>query len=276
MNKHTKLVITTAMSALLFACSQNENVIARVDNNDIAKSTFDAYLDFKRVDKSNSKQAQRHLTQYLDREVMATAIEKSHFLSEEKLATELNEFKKEMLISRYFEQFLKEKVTDSAIRNYYVANESKFSAKKAQVAHILIRTNKNMSEIERKAKYTRAHEAYSKLKSGDTFAQVVALYSEDTISAKKAGELGWINQGAIDPAFSNTVFNSLKEGQISAPFQSNFGFHIVKLLAEPAVVKKPLASVKGDIRFQLRKKVKDEEMKRLLSTVTLKKVNSNV
>jgi peptidyl-prolyl cis-trans isomerase C len=267
MKIYSRLILVTAISGLLFSCGKNENIIASVDNNNISQTTFDAYLDLKRVDKSNAKQAQGHLTQYLNREAMAMAIEKANFLSEDKVDAELNEFKKEMLISRYFEQFLKEQVSESAIRNYYAANAEKFESKKAQVAHILIRTNKNMSEIERKAKHTRAHEAYSKLKTGEDFAKIVSEYSEDTISAKKSGELGWINEGAIDPIFSKTVFSQLKTDEISAPFQTSFGFHIVKLLAEPAVVKKPLERVKGDIRFRLRKKVKDEEMMRLMNSV---------
>jgi len=267
MKIYTRLAVTAVISSLLFACEKNEDAIASVDNKQISQVTFDAFLALKNIDKKNTKQVEAYLSQYLDREAMAMAIEKSNFLSAEKVEAEINEFKKEMLISRYFEQFLKEKVSNTAIRNYYAANAEKFESKKAHVAHILIRTNKNMSEVERKAKYTKAHEAYSKLKSGEDFSKIVDEFSEDTISAKKSGELGWINEGAIDPVFSKTVFNQLSVDEISAPFQSSFGFHIVKLLAAPAVIKKPLNKVKGDIRFQLRKKVKDEEIKRLMSSV---------
>lgn len=271
MKMYSRLILVAAMSSLLMACENNKDVIANVGDKKISQTTFNAYLDLKRVDKSNETQTQGHLTQYLDREAMASAIEKSNFLSADQVATELNEFKKEMLISRYFEQFLKEKVSDSAIRNFYAANAEKYESKKAQVAHILIRTNKNMSEIERKAKHTRAHEAYSKLKADGDFSKIVSEYSEDSISAKKSGDLGWVNEGAIDPIFSKIVFNQLKKGDISKPFQSSFGFHIVKLIAEPSIVKKPLERVKGDIRFQLRKKVKDEEMKRLMGSIKVVK-----
>jgi len=268
--RYTQLVIATAISGLLFACSKNEDTVASVDNKNISKSTFNSYLAFKHIDKNSPQQVKAYLTQYVNREGMASAIEKSNFLDEKTIAIELNEFKKEMLISRYFDKFLKEKVSDNAIRNYYATNIDKFSSKKANVAHILIRTNKNMSETERKAKYTLAHEVYSKLKAGEDFSTIVTQYSEDTISAKKAGELGWINEGAIDPVFSKMVFTTLKKDEISTPFQTSFGFHIVKLLAEPSVVKKPLEKVKGDIRFQLRKKAKEEEIKRLMTTVHIK------
>jgi len=270
MKRYTQLILATAISGLLFACSKNDDTLASIDNSPISQKTFDAYLAVKHINKNNNQQVKAYLAQYVNREAMALAIEKTHLLNKQNINAELNEFKKEMLISRYFEQFLKEKVSDNAIRNYYATNVDKFSSKKAKVAHILIRTNKNMSETERKAKYTLAHEAYSKLKAGEDFSSIVAQYSEDTISAKKAGELGWINEGAIDPVFSKMVFSTLKKDEISPPFQSAFGFHIVKLLAEPSVVKKPLKKVKGDIRFQLRKEVKEAEIKRLMATVNIK------
>ena len=272
MKVYTQLAVMAVFSSLLLACDKNQNIIANIDDKKISQSSFDAFLALKNVNKKDTKQVEAYLSQYLEREAMAAAVEKSNFLSAEKVDAELNEFKKEMLISRYFEQYLKEQVSDTAIRNYYAANSEKFESKRARVAHILIRTNKNMTELERKAKFTRAHEAYSKLKSGEDFSIVVDEFSEDTISAKKDGELGWINEGAIDPIFSKTAFSQLKVGEISEPFQSAFGFHIVKLLASPAIIKKPLEKVKGDIRFQLRKKVKNEEIERLMNSVKVTQI----
>ncbi|MCW8999345.1 MAG: peptidyl-prolyl cis-trans isomerase, partial [Kangiellaceae bacterium] len=176
------------------------------------------------------------------------------------------EFKKEMLISRYFEKHLKDKVSDEAIRGFYASNSEKYESKKVKVAHILIRTQKNMSETETQAKYSRASEAYSKLKTGVDFATIAKEYSEDSVSVKKGGEIGWINEGAVDPVFSEMAFKKLKKDEISEPFKTSFGYHIVKLLEEPSVVKKPLESVKGDIRYQLRKKVRQVEIDRLMAT----------
>ncbi len=269
MKKLKQLAIATTVSGLLISCGNNEDVIARVGDKDISKQTFDTYLDFKRIDKNNEKTLKSHLDHYLQREALTEAIAKSQRLDEKKLAVEISEIRKEMVISRYFERYLKEQVSENAIKNYYASNIKKFETRKVRVAHILIRTNKNMSEEDRKIKYTRAHEAYSKLKTGVGFAQVATEFSEDSISVKKGGEIGWLNEGAIDPVFSKKIFSELKKDQLSEPFQTSFGFHIVKLLEEPSVVKKPLERVKGDIRNQLRKKVKEVEMERLLNSIAI-------
>ena len=77
------------------------------------------------------------LDQYLERESLAHAIEKSDFLDKKQIEVELNEFKKEMLIGRYFENYLKTAVDENAIKNYYANNADQFQTKKVKVAHCI-------------------------------------------------------------------------------------------------------------------------------------------
>jgi peptidyl-prolyl cis-trans isomerase C len=267
----TRLSFLTVALSMLISCGSSEPIVAEIGDKKITKKQFDSYLSFKRIDASDTKQREAHLKIYLERETLSAAIENTQLLDEALIEAELQEFKKEMLVSRYFEKHLKDQVSDEAIRGYYAANAAKFESKKAKVAHVLIRTQKDMSETERTARYTRASEVYSKLKSGTDFAEIATEYSEDTISGKKGGVIGWINEGAVDPVFSKTVFTELEKGQISEPIQTGFGFHVVKLLEEPSIVRKPLESVKGDIRYQLRKKVRQAETERLLSSLSVSK-----
>jgi peptidyl-prolyl cis-trans isomerase C len=123
-----------------------------------------------------------------------------------------------------------------------------------------------MSEPERKAKLTIAQEAYSQIRSGKDFAKTAEKYSEDKVSAKKGGDLGWIKQGGIDKNFSKKAFE-LEEGAVSEPFETPFGYHVIKVLAAPRTVKRPYEGVAGDIRFQLRNKAKKAELEKLLGSV---------
>jgi len=225
---------------------------------------FDAYLEFKRINIRDDKHRATLLAQFQERESLASAVEKQGKLNKKLIDAELNEFRKEMLISRYFEQHLKNQVTDTAVRNYYASHAADYENRKVRVAHILLRTNRNMGEPERQVKLTTAREAYSKLKTGKEFAKIAESFSEDAISVKKGGELGWLKEGAIDPRFSETVF-AMSPGDISEPFETAFGFHVVKLLEGPLAVKRPFEAVSGDIRYQLRNKAKDAELQRLLA-----------
>jgi len=271
-----KAVTTTLLilSLALSACQRNaEERVATVNGQAISQEAFDAYLKFKRLAVRDDKQRQQILNQYLQREALAAVIDQEGKLDAALTRAELNEFRKEMLISRYFDQYLRDTVSDDAVRNYYASHADQYQTRKVHVAHILFRTSRTMGKEARQAKLTAAQEAASQLRTGKSFAEVAAAFSEDTVSAKKGGDLGWLKEGAIDPNFSKTVF-SMKAGEVSEPFETAFGYHIVKLIEGPLVVKQPFKAVSGDIRYQLRNEAKDAELKRLLSKVKIEEAGS--
>lgn len=255
---------------VLFSCGNDSIDLAEVDGKSISKDLFSSYLKFKRIPTSDEQKTARLLDSYIEREALSTAVEKSELLDEDLIETELNEFRKEMLISRYFEKYLRDTVTDQAVKNYYDTHVIEYEEKKAKVAHILLRTNPKMGEIERKAKLTTAGEVFSKVRAGDDFGETAAVYSEDKISARKGGEIGWLKEGSISRSFSDKVF-SMESGEVSEPVETSFGFHVITLLEEPRTIRKPFDEVKGTIRYQLRNEAKKAETERLMAKVTIKK-----
>lgn len=263
-------------SVMLIGCGNNSDsegkgaVIADVKGTQVFEATFNDYLKFKRVPGDNADRVAAQLDDYLERLAITQQIQESSYIDQGLAEVEVEEFRKQMLISRYFDAFLKDKVNDTAIENYYNSNATDFQSEKVRVSHILLRTNDSMSESELKALNTQAQEIYSKATSSEDFTKLAEQYSQDSRSAKKGGDLGWIKRGAIDPAFSEAVF-ALAKGSISHPFKSAYGFHIAKLVEGPVVEKAPFNSVKGDIRYQLRQQAKAAEMKRLLEAVEIVK-----
>lgn len=264
-----KIFVLTILVLPLFGCS-NETDLATVNGKSITEAEFAAFQKFKRIAAKSDKAREAMLDRYLEREALAAVIENEGKYDTQKAQAELNEFRKEMLISRYFEQYLKAQVTDAAVKNYYASHAADYETRKVHVAHILFRTNRNMDEAERKVQLTSAQEAYSKIIKDGKFDVVAKNFSEDKISGKKGGDLGWLKEGAIAPKFSDKAF-SLKVGEISVPFATPFGYHIIKVLAAPVSVKKPFSAVQGDIRYQLRNKAKKAELSRLLSKVSIEK-----
>ena len=269
-------MLMTAVILVLSGCgsdnkgSANSKVVAEVDGEIVSEGMFNAYLDYKRIPKNDTKAIDRELDGYLEREGLARVIQKQNLLDPMRIETEVNEFRKQMLISRYFERFLRDKVNETAMRNFYAANAERFQSKRVHVAHVLIRTNSKMSQQELEALLTKAQEVYSKAMSNEEFADLAKQYSDDTLSAKKGGDLGWITADSIDPAFVKAAFG-MKKGEISQPVVTPFGFHVLKVLEEAQIVKKPYESVKGDIRFELRQQAKQAEMDRLKKLVTIDK-----
>ncbi len=271
MKQFQRLVLVTSVLAVaLTGCDSGGDSIAEVNGKPVTQERFDAYLKFKRVPTQNPELVSRELDDYLEREGLAGQIEEQKLLPAEQVEAEVAEFRKQMLIGRYFEEFLKERVTDEAVRNYYATNPDQFQAKKIHVAHILVRTNPGLSEAERQALLTKASAIYTKANSQEDFTALAKEYSEDQLSAQHGGDLGWLQEGAIDPAFSTRIF-AMKAGELSEPIVTPFGFHIVKVLEGPQVIKQPFESVAGDIRYRLRQEAKAAELERLKAAAKIEK-----
>lgn len=253
-----KAVLITITLGLLTACNQNS------PSSD--QQSFEAFLKTKRISLEDTVRVERIRAEYDRRAALATAIYNSDKLDKALIDAELEEFRKELLISRYFEQYLNEAVTDQGIQNFYSQNVDQYKSRKVKAAHILFRTNARMSEPERQVVFTKASEAYSRLQTGEDFALIAKELSEDKVSGEKGGDLGWLNEGAVSGAFSSKVF-SMNAGEVSEPFLTDFGFHIVRVEEAPQDVTKPLSALKGDIRYQLRNQSKQAETKRLLDSV---------
>lgn len=229
---------------------------------------FEAFLKLKRIPMNDETRVERMRDEYVRRQALAGAIANTDVLDSVQVEAELEEFRKELLISRYFESYLSDAVTDKGIQNFYTENADKYKSRKIKVSHMLFRVTPRMGEPERQAVLTKAAEAHSQVLSGQDFAEVARTSSEDKVSAAKGGDLGWINDGAISKSFSGKVF-AMKAGEVSEPFLTDYGFHVVKVIEEPQQVVKPLESVKGDIRYQLRNQAKKAETKRLLESIGL-------
>jgi peptidyl-prolyl cis-trans isomerase SurA len=93
--------------------------------------------------------------------------------------------------------------------------------------HILLQTNEleDDSTVQTKLKGIRTRI----VEQNEDFAAIAAVTSADKGSAVDGGDLGWTGPGSFVPDFEKTL-NSLKENEISEPFKTQFGWHIVQLL----------------------------------------------
>ena len=79
-----------------------------------------------------------------------------------------------------------------------------------------------------------ANTVRQRLLNGEDFAKVAAEVSTDTGTKDKGGDLGWFARGVMVPEFDTAAF-SLKVGEISQPVKSQFGYHIIQVLAHETV-----------------------------------------
>jgi peptidyl-prolyl cis-trans isomerase D len=145
-------------------------------------------------------------------------------------------------------------VTDAEVAAYYEANKAGFTAPESRrAAHILIALKKGASAAEVAAAKAKADAIVAELrKNPGDFAKVAKAKSEDPVSGEQGGDLDIVTKGAL-PAPVEAAVLKLKQGEISDPVQSDFGFHVLTVTAlKPAVVK-PLDEVKTEVADVLKK-----------------------
>ena len=100
------------------------------------------------------------------------------------------------------------------------------SVTQTHARHILIRTNELVSDADAK---TRLSQLRTRILGGDDFGTLARAHSDDTGSALKGGDLGWLNPGDTVPEFEEAM-SGLAPNAVSEPFQTPFGWHIVQVL----------------------------------------------
>lgn len=117
-----------------------------------------------------------------------------------------------------------------------------------QAAHIMKMTP--VGDVQRLLEAQQAMDSIYQLaiQEGADFAALAQSNSEDKGSAVRGGDLGWFGRGAMVRPFEETAF-AMEEGQISKPFQTQYGIHIIKLYGKRGVL--PLDSMRTKITKQV-------------------------
>jgi len=92
--------------------------------------------------------------------------------------------------------------------------------------HILMTTNEVTDDETVRQKLLRIRERVEK---GESFEAIASVTSEDTGSAANGGDLGWVGPGTFVPEFEQQL-DKLADNELSQPFKSKFGWHLVQLL----------------------------------------------
>ncbi len=98
------------------------------------------------------------------------------------------------------------------------------------VRHILIKPSEIRTDAEAKV---LAERLYQRIESGEDFAELAKSFSEDPGSALNGGSLNWIDPNALVPEFRE-VMNNTASGEVSKPFKSQFGWHVLQVMGRRA------------------------------------------
>ncbi|MBO0739939.1 MAG: peptidylprolyl isomerase [Hyphomicrobiaceae bacterium] len=179
-------------------------------------------------------------------------------------------WRRRALRDAYFDKSVRETISDAEAKKFYETQVGSLkSDQEVRARHILVDSK------------DKAREVYEKLAHGSDFARLAKEYSKDPGSKDQGGDLGFFGRGQMVPQFEEVAFR-LKKGEISEPFESQFGWHIVLLddrrqRSAPAfeavkervvasMIHKKAQQVAADLRGKAQIEYIDPELKRSLES----------
>jgi len=161
-------------------------------------------------------------------------------------------------------------VDDKAVGAFYQQNLDRFKEGEAvHASHILVTVAPNAPAADKTAARTKAEGILRKIRGGADFATVARAESQDPGSAPKGGDLGFFSKGQMDPAFEEAAF-ALKPGAVSGIVESQFGFHIIKLIERKPPHTAALAEVTPRIKEFLTEQQRQEKLEAFVAAAKKK------
>lgn len=159
-------------------------------------------------------------------------LERAYGKTLDQIKVELREQIREQLIAREMTSRITKgiSVTPAEIKKFYnkIPQDSlPFYSSDVEVAQI-VRVAKVSAEQEEEAR-KKLMELRDRILNGESFIELAMKNSEDPSAQYNGGELGYVGRGAMVPQFEAQAFK-MKIGEISQPFKSPFGFHILQLI----------------------------------------------
>jgi len=145
-------------------------------------------------------------------------------------------------------------------------NDKRVSRGTTTAAHIMVGFNQTDSLLKPEE---RINEIYKKLNQGESFESLAKQFSDDKSSAKNGGKLAPFKSGQLSSAeFEDQVFALTKNDEVSTPFKTDFGWHIVKRIDQS-----PIKSFE-ELKPSLEAKVKRDSRSKLINRAMVKELKS--
>ncbi len=255
--------ILSMVAALMLAygCSDingktsDSPVIAKVGKGVITESEFlkevQRVPEWARTQFGGIEGKGKFLDELIKRELIYQHAKKMKLDNDSDYQEKVDNFKKITLVSMVIKREVEDRavVDESEIKDFFDKNTEKLTiGTKLKASHILVATEDEAKEIS------------AQIKNGASFAKLAKEKSIDKGSAAKGGDLGYFEQGKMVPEFERAAA-SLKQGEVSEPVRTRFGYHIIKLTGvkkgKPASFEQSKEAIRKQLLAQKKKKFFD-------------------
>ena len=171
-----------------------------------------------------------------------------------------DEFSRRLVVKKMIDEVIasKVKVTPEETKSFYDNNPNFFKApERVRASHILVKVEPTAAESDKASARKKIEEIRKRVENGEDFA-ALAKASSDCPSASKGGDLDYFQRGQMVAPFEEAAF-SLKPGEVSGIVETQFGYHLIKVVDKKESGVIVYEEIKGDIESHLRQQKVNEQ-----------------
>lgn len=173
---------------------------------------------------------------------------------------QLDHLVKNLKYSMVLKKALDAGLTEKAVKDFYEKNKARFAYPAIRASHILVADKATAEKVRKDLG-----------KNGD-FAEAAKANSTGP-TGPNGGDLGWFGKGSMVPAFEEVAF-SLNVGEISQPVQTQFGWHLIKVVEKDDKRAPSFSEVETSIRDELSRQVLTTYMEGLRKDADIKQIEN--
>lgn len=221
MSTTTRILAATAAILMLgsVAAGAQETVVAKVNGKNITEADIrlaEAELGSD-LGSLPDVTKRRVLVEFLiENQLFADAAEAQKLATGADYDERMQYWRRRSLRDLYFDKTVKDSVSDAEAKKFYDAQVGSAKPEEVRARHILVESKE------------KARELFEKVAYGTDFAELAKQHSKDPGSKDQGGDLGYFSKGQMVPQFEEAAFK-LQKGEVSQPFETQFGWHILKV-----------------------------------------------
>jgi peptidyl-prolyl cis-trans isomerase C len=164
----------------------------------------------------------------------------------------------------------KSAVKAEQVQDFYAKNPAQFAqGERVRASHILISVARDANAAAKAQGRSRAEQVLKEIQAGGDFAALAKQHSQDPGSAVQGGDLGYFTQGQMVGPFNDAAF-TLKPGTTSELVETDFGFHIIRVVDRQAGRTVPFEEVRGQIEEFLRNQNRQQQTETFVNDLKAK------
>lgn len=234
-----RILILILLTCIISSCNSGDNskpdsdILVRIGSENITTNDFSDELNkltFKQksIYTSSPEKLNEYLQTHINEMVLYKEAVKRGIDDREDIQDQIESYKRKLVTKTLGKEIFEEiEVNPQEIKEYYKKNQENY--KRVDISKIFI----SVDEENPKASALSKAELISKrANQGESFEELAIEFSDDPISKKRDGKVGYINKGRFPENIDRKIF-ILKEGEITKPFEVQGGYLIIKANKEP-------------------------------------------